>query len=143
MKDVVSVLEGLGGGALRGREPEAVRQLFDQLVAARRDAFPLDGARLNAPNERGVYLIFDPLGNVAHVGRTPSGRKGLYQRLSDHLRGASSFVNIFLGGDASVLRSGYRFSYVAVDDWRLRALLEAYTIGTLCPVHLGRLPQSK
>ena len=39
--------------------------------------------------------------------------------------------------DGTTLRKGYTFSYMIVPDPRMRALLEAYAIGRLCPAHLG------
>jgi hypothetical protein len=92
---------------------------------------------LNAPYTRGVYLIRDPADRVVHVGRTPRGKNGLHQRLSDHLAGRSSFVYYHLGQDGSRLRNGYTFQFIEVEDARTRALLEAFATGWLCPDHLG------
>jgi hypothetical protein len=55
------------------------------------------------------------------------GKRGLYQRLNNHLQGASSFVIKAL--------DGYRC--IAVENNRLRAFLEAFAIGHLCPDHIG------
>lgn len=119
------------------REQKQVRTLFGQLVKAPLHLFPKAGERLSAPNERGIYIIYSPRGKIIHVGRTPSGRNGLRQRLSNHLYGASSFTIHYLGGQGSKLRAGYKFQYLSVADDRRRALLEAYAIGSLCPSHLG------
>jgi hypothetical protein len=70
------------------------------------------------------------------VGRT-GGRRGLHQRLCDHMRNASSLSRYHLRGNGSALREGYTFRYLVVRDARLRALLEAYATGCLCPDYLG------
>ncbi len=91
-----------------------------------------------APIDRqGVYVILDVKGTVLHVGKTSRAKKGLRQRLSNHLRGQSSFAKKFLKQNGKELREGYVFKYVVVDDPKLRTLLEAYAIGCLCPEHLG------
>lgn len=87
--------------------------------------------------EQGVYIIYDPKGEVVHVGRSVRGRNGLYQRLRNHLRGNSSFTKQFLNGDGSKLRSGYKYKYKVIPNPRTRALLEALATGRLCPKHLG------
>jgi hypothetical protein len=84
-----------------------------------------------------VYLLFDASGEVAHVGRTTRARAGLFQRLRAHLAGRSSFVIGFLKGRRSKLRLGYSYSFIEVEDARLRALVEAYATGVLCPRHIG------
>jgi hypothetical protein len=84
-----------------------------------------------------VYLLFDASGDVAHVGRTTRARAGLFQRLRAHLAGRSSFVTAFLKGRRSKLRRGYSFSFIEIQDARLRALVEAYATGVLCPRHIG------
>lgn len=99
--------------------------------------FPAKRTKLDAPKELGVYVIYDPKGKVVHVGRTPSAEDGLYQRLQNHLDGKSSFTKKYLKGESSLLRNGYGFRYVAIPDQRIRALLEAYAIGNLCPAHIG------
>ncbi|MEH2510169.1 excinuclease UvrABC nuclease subunit [Nitrobacteraceae bacterium AZCC 1564] len=99
--------------------------------------FPRSGERLDVPDLHGVYVIYNPKGRVSHVGRTVRGKRGLRQRLNNHLHGASSFVIKALRGKGVKLRKGYKFRYIAIDDSRLRALLESYVIGQLCPDHLG------
>jgi len=118
-------------------EFEELQALFQQLMSARSVPFPQPGGRLDATGERGVYVIFDPRGVVMHVGRTPRARGGIQQRLKGHLAGRSSFVRKHLKGKRRHLRSGYHFRALAVGDGRLRALLEAYATGQLCPQHLG------
>jgi hypothetical protein len=118
-------------------ESRRVEKLFDELKRRRRSFFPQKGRSLNAPSEHGVYIIRD--GNtVLHVGRTLYGKKGLKQRLMNHLQGSSSFTNGYLRGRGARLRKGgYTYQYLEVEDRRLRALLEAYAIWRLCPEYLG------
>lgn len=121
---------------MRG-EPKAVKAKFGQLVRSPMARFPNSGERLDVPHLHGVYIIYDPKDRVAHVGRTVRGKRGLHQRLSNHLQGASSFVVKALDGKRSVLRGGYKYRFIAIYDNRLRAFLEAYAIGQLCPDHIG------
>jgi hypothetical protein len=117
-------------------ENRKVRDSFNALVVTPRQRFPQARLALAAPSVPGVYVIYDPRGAVAHVGRT-NGKRGLHQRLCDHMRNASSFARYHLRGNGSVLREGYTFRYLVIRDARLRALLEAYATGCLCPDHLG------
>jgi hypothetical protein len=116
-------------------EAKAVKALLSELTASPLYHFPTKG--LVAPREPGVYVIYDPNGNVAHVGRTPSGQGGIHQRLRNHLHGASSFTRLYLGRQGAKLRDGYAYRYLVIADPRLRALVEAYATGCLCPGHLG------
>src|SRR4051794_13347732 len=95
-------------------EKIAVKRLFQQLSASTRVRFPPFRGKIPAPNEQGVYIIYNRAGRVVHVGRTPSGRNGLRQRLGNHLHNASSFTTHYLGGRGSKLRNGYRFRYIVV-----------------------------
>lgn len=119
------------------RELSHIKKLFKQLIRARLQTFPLARARLDVTSKHGVYIIFGPRKQVLHVGRTVRGRKGLAQRLSNHLHGGSSFTNVYLRGRGSKLRGTHSFSYIEVSDARTRALLEAFAVGNLCPMHLG------
>jgi hypothetical protein len=119
------------------RESLTVRKLYRQLREARPVLFPRVGERLVAPDKHGVYVIYAPRGTVLHVGRTLRGKRGLRQRLKNHLHGASSFTVQFLSGKGSKLRGTHMFSFVEVADARTRALLEAFAVGNLCPKHLG------
>lgn len=110
---------------------------MDRLLAAPAHPFPDAGPPNEAPTERGVYVIRSPEGRVVHVGNTPRGKKGLRQRLNDHLRSTSSFSRAYCGGNGAILRGGYSYNYIVVPNPRERALLEARAIGTLCPEHLG------
>lgn len=118
-------------------EQKRVQALFRELMDTRKQDFPEEGQELHAPDERGVYVIYSPRGRVVHVGGTPRGKHGIRQRLKNHLHGASSFAEKFLDGKGSKLRHGYTFRCLVVRKIRDRALLEAYTIGQLCPAHIG------
>lgn len=119
------------------REQETVRRLFAQLMRAPLETFPAFGYKLQAPNRQGVYIIYDPRGTVVHVGRTPKAKRGISQRLRNHMGGASSFTNQYLKGNGSALRGKYTFRCLVVENPRHRALLEAYATGNLCPAHIG------
>lgn len=121
---------------MRG-EPKAVKAKFGQLIRSPMARFPNAGGRLDVPRLQGVYIIYDPKGRVAHVGRTVRGKRGLHQRLSNHLQSKSSFVVKALAGKGSVLRGRYKYRFIAIEDNRLRAFLEAFAIGQLCPDHIG------
>jgi hypothetical protein len=118
-------------------EPKAVKTKLSRLAKSSIMRFPIAGKKLAAPDIQGVYLIYDPKGRVAHVGRTVRGKRGLYQRLNNHLHGRSSFVIKALNGKGAKLRNGFKFRFIAIEESRLRALLEAFAIGQLCPDHLG------
>jgi hypothetical protein len=108
-----------------------------RLRRAPRVSFAKSGHALDCPRCQGVYLIFDPAGKVAHVGRTTRAKAGLAQRLKDHLAGRSSFVINFLKNNPDTLGRGFSYSFIEVAEPRLRALLEAYATGVLCPQQLG------
>ncbi len=119
------------------REQKAVRALFTELMRSSLQTFPAFQGELNAPDRQGVYVIYDPRGKVAHVGRTPKAKGGIAQRLRNHMSASSSFTNQYLKGDGSKLRGKYKFRCIVVNDRRRRAFLEAYAIGHLCPAHIG------
>ncbi len=138
----------LGAGAIastsvarkRGLEMERaqIEKLFTELEERPRLQFPKVGEALGAPqNRHGVYVIRNLAGDVEHVGRTLRGKKGLFQRLKNHLQGQSSFVKEHLSGNGSALRDGYTYQYIEVDDDRKHALLECYATAWHCPAHLG------
>ena len=126
---------------------EKVKEKFGKLLRAKIKSFPAQQHQFKETEERGVYVIYGPHGKVLHVGGTPRGRRGIRQRLSNHLHGQSSFTNKseYLrqhGGRTLKARYTYvreRCSYrcLAIGDERLRVLLEAYAIGHLCPDHIG------
>ncbi len=128
-------------------EPEAVKALFEELMLEPLQTFPGRYKKLDAPVQQGVYVIYDPQEqDVLHVGRTPRAKGGIAQRLRGHMghkngkRSFSSFVRGYepLEGDGSRLRRDkYTFRCLVVENPRLRALLEAYATGHLCPAHIG------
>ena len=122
---------------MKNTESKIIEHELSALLKAPLIPFPQVREPLKAPTEQGVYIIYNPKGQVVHVGRSVRGRNGLYQRLTDHLKGSSSFTNQFLNGDGSKLRSGYKYKYLRIDDPRKRALLEGLATGKLCPKHLG------
>jgi hypothetical protein len=118
-------------------EQAKIRSLLGKLTYSQPQKFPSSRGKLIAPNRQGVYVIYSPRGRVVHVGRTPSGTGGIRQRLGNHLHNASSFTARFLDGHGAELRRGYTFRCLVVKNRRVRALLEAYAIGRLCPAHIG------
>ncbi len=118
-------------------EQKTVRALFTELTRSPLQTFPVLRGRLHAPDRQGVYVIYDPRGKAAHVGRTPRAKHGIAQRLRDHMSARSSFTIQYLKGDGSKLRGKYKFRCLVVKERRRRALLEAYATGHLCPAHIG------
>jgi hypothetical protein len=114
-----------------------IRSVFNQLIRAPLQAFPTRREQLAAPRQQGVYVIYSPKHEVLHVGSTPMAKNGIAQRLRNHMAAQSSFVLRYLDGDGSQLRGGYMFRCLVVENRRLRALLEAFAIGHLCPAHIG------
>jgi len=118
-------------------EHEQVKALFERLDQAPLHAFPSPRESIEAPATHGVYAVVAPDRiRVLHVGRTVTGQRGLKHRLTNHLRGRSSFARLHLDGDPTTVRDCW-FKYVEVADARIRALLEAYAIGQYCPAHIG------
>lgn len=116
-----------------------VRRLYAKLLKAPRITFPAPRARLHAPKEHGVYIIYGPRNLVCHVGCAPRGKNGLRQRLNNHLQTYSSFTVNYppLRGDGANLRGRYSYRYLVVSDRRHLMLLEALAVGLLCPAHIG------
>lgn len=121
------------------RESKIVENLLKKLIKSRLHEFPKKGYTevVGVPQEQGVYIIYNNQGAVAHVGRTQRGKKGLRQRLGNHLKGQSSFVKNFFDGKSSQLHGRYKFKYLVIKNSRERALVEALAIGKLCPKYLG------
>ena len=117
-------------------ELDRVKRDFKRLCAACEHQFP-DRGYVERPTAHGVYVI--KCGErVLHVGRTIRAKRGLAQRLSDHLRGNSSFIRNYMQGKGFRLRNDdHTYQYVKVRSRRARALLEHYAISQLCPAHLG------
>lgn len=123
---------------IRGREARVVRALLNRLERAPMTRFPKRGERICAPDKHGVYVVYSPRARrVVHVGRTYRGAVGLRRRLKNHLHRQSSFTSEYLKGNGDKLRHGYTFRCLPVAAPRIRALLENYATGSLCPVHLG------
>lgn len=119
-------------------ESRRTKKHFSELLARPAKNFPRKGEKLSSvPDKHGVYIIFDRIGRVLHVGRTYRGKAGLRQRLTNHLNGQSSFVRMFLKKNKQKLQKGYTFKYLQVGHARRRALLEHYSTGMLSPAHLG------
>jgi hypothetical protein len=74
---------------------------------------------------------------VLHVGNTPSGKKGLNQKLYNHISNTSSLSKGYLLSNGIALREGCEFKFLEVENLRMRAFLQAYSIGMLCPAHIG------
>jgi hypothetical protein len=118
------------------RERRQVKALFEKLCRQPMESFPPPRGRLTASCQQGVYVIRDHKKRVVHVGRSRTGKRGLRQRLNNHLHGASSFVIHYLEGDGSRLRRGYTFQCIEIPGRRSRALVEALAAGLLCPLHI-------
>jgi len=114
-----------------------VKELYKTLLDAEEHLFPPKRQRLNAPKEKGVYIILSPRGKVLHVGNTPRAKEGVHQRLRNHMNGLSSFAHQYLEGDGDWLRGRCKFKFIVERNPKLRAYLEAYAIGNLCPEHIG------
>lgn len=114
-----------------------LRKLYSALFKAPANTFPKVGEPLMVTTAQGVYVIFSPKGLTLHVGRTLRGKRGLAQRLNNHLHGQSSFTLRYMDGKGAKLRRGYCFKFIPVRKARTRALLEAYATAHLCPKHLG------
>lgn len=118
-------------------EAQRIRKLFDDLDTQPKHPFPESG-KPAATDKHGVYVLRDVEGVVVHVGRTYRGKRGINQRLGNHLSTkSSSFTKIHLKRNGSTLRKGYTYQYLAVTDDRERALLEYLAAALHCPVHLG------
>ena len=112
-----------------------IKALYGKLHNIKREVFPKERRQpLNAPEEAGVYVIYDPKGKVDHVGESTS----IARRLRDHMGARSSYVIKSLNNDGSQLRSKrYKFRCLPVSTPRQRMLLQALAIGLLCPRHIG------
>jgi hypothetical protein len=131
---IIDTTVGLGSEmTMPANEKQKVADLFQQLCSQPRLPFPKRRGSLIAPSKQGVYVIRNH-DIVLHVGRTIR----LHQRLKNHLHGSSSFTNMHLKRNGSVLRNeDYTYQYLVLEDPRERALLEAYAIGAHCPAHIG------
>lgn len=126
----------------RAQEQQRIQALYRRLVDSTWRDFPREGPLLDATERQGVYVIRSPGRTVRHVGSTYRVKKGLKQRLRNHLGGHSSFALAAasvggLGGHGAKLRSGYQYQFIAVNNGRVRHLLEHLAIGKLCPKYVG------
>lgn len=117
-------------------EHEQIHQLFIELLTQPQHNFPPRGVGIDAPIIPGVYIVRDKNKRVSHVGETPRAKYGLWQRLTNHVNGQSTFVKHHLNMDTQRLRENYTYQYLTVQDARTRALLECYAAGVLCPLHI-------
>jgi hypothetical protein len=117
-------------------EPSIIEGLFEKLTSSNFHIFPMK-CKINVSDSHGVYIIYNPQNEVLHVGNTPSGRKGLNQRLYNHISCTGVFYEKYLKPNKIKMRGTYKFKYLEVADIRQRALLEAYSAGKLCPLHFG------
>jgi hypothetical protein len=128
------------------REQERIRTLFDQLMSAPLKGFPNRYSRypkLEAPSEHGVYVIYGTRMKVLYVGRTYRGQAygGGFQD-----RGAGGGLQRRLITQRQKIvgsEAGCKFRCLVVKNPRERALLEHYTIGFLCPKHVGTADKDK
>jgi hypothetical protein len=137
----------MAGAAPMNGDLQKVKAKFGDLIRSPLHSFPASRRRLKETDKRGVYVIYSPHGKVLHVGGTPRGKHGIRQRLGDHLHGQSSFTikSKYLwqhGGRTlkeryTYVRKHCSYRCMAIEDHRLRVLLEAYAIGHLCPDHVG------
>lgn len=118
------------------KESHAIKKLFKKLISNDFHIFPERG-KINVTEKHGVYIIYSPKDEVLHVGNTPSGKKGLNQRLYNHISCIGVFYRKYLKLNNIKMRGTHKFRYLEVKDSRQRALLEAYAAGNLCPFHFG------
>src|ERR1700733_3566344 len=80
------------GSTVMNGELQRVKKKFVELMQSPLHSFPASRQGLKETDKRGVYVIYGPHGKVLHVGGTPRGRRGIGQRLGNHLHGQSSFT---------------------------------------------------
>lgn len=117
-------------------ESEQVLQLHNLLLNSELYLFPKKG-KVDVSIEQGVYIIYNQKGIVLHVGKTDRAKNGLNQRLQNHLRNQSSFSKKYLIPNTVNIRFEGRFKYIEIENDRLRTFTEAFTVGKLCPKHVG------
>ncbi|MBX2963726.1 MAG: hypothetical protein KF687_14540 [Cyclobacteriaceae bacterium] len=117
-------------------ESDEIMNLYKTLIQSDQYTFPSKG-KVKISEKHGVYIVYSPTDKVLHVGNTPSGKKGLNQRLYNHVTRTSSFSRVYLKPQNISLRNGYKYRVIEISSPRKRALLEALTAGLLCPAHIG------
>jgi len=118
--------------------PKRIEKLYKELIDSKKFQFPHKGSSVNAPTQKGVYIILNKNQKVVHVGCTPRGKYGIWQRLENHLQGLSSFADQYLDGNGRRLRNGYLYQFKIVSKPKDLKYLEALAIGKLCPKHIGK-----
>ena len=131
---------------IKKRNPnrKKVEKLFEKLDADDPKKFPQPREKWEVPTKQGVYIIRKGDKGL-HVGRTLYGKKGLKQRLKNHLYGKSSFYKLYLKPKGETVRQiGFTYQYLVVDKEEfgeyaveLRARLEVYATAKLWPKHIG------
>ena len=96
-------------------EQKEIKSLYEILLASKRFPFTNKGKRVNVSNEQGVYIIYNPVGVVLHVGRTAGALASLNQRLNNHRTRTSSFRKSYLKPNKINLNSDYKFQYLEVE----------------------------
>lgn len=119
------------------KECEIIKSLHQELINSKKHFFPQKGTGVSVSEKQGVYIIYSANNEVLHVGTTKRGKNGLNQRLNNHRNGSSSFSKKHLKPNNMKLSDGFMFNYIEVENGRERALLEALTLGLLCPAHMG------
>lgn len=117
-------------------EPEKIHELYIELINSNFHIIPSKGV-IDVCCNQGVYIVYNNLDTVLHVGKTNGAKSGINQRLLNHVRNQSSFSKIYMQQNKISLRNGAKFKYIEVECARERALLEALTAGLLCPAHIG------
>ncbi|WP_339143167.1 hypothetical protein [Croceitalea sp. MTPC5] len=117
-------------------EIDKIKELHRSLICSELYTFPKKG-KVNVSSKHGVYVIYSQTDQVLHVGMTPSGKKGLNQRLYNHISKTGVFYREYLKPNDICLRGRGKYRYIEIDNPRLRALVEALTAGLLCPIHFG------
>jgi hypothetical protein len=105
-------------------DPEIILELFNKLIAAELQTFPVRGTPPTVPTAEGVYVIYGSQGKVLYVGMTTgtSGRQGLQKRLATH----------------PTRKPGRKFRCLPVKSGWKRRYLEHLAIGSLCPNGIQR-----
>lgn len=118
-------------------ERNRIQQLLEALNQAPIRPFPRGSESILVPKKLGVYVIRNPDEAVVYVGRTTRAKNGLHQRLRNHMAGKSALVKNHLKGNTSMLREGFSYQFLEVEDDRERALLEHIATAWHCPIVLG------
>ncbi len=116
-------------------ERKEVIRLYKKLINANSHNFPEEGESLEAPCEKGVYIILSPKNKVLRVGST-GAQGGIRRRLRYHMSGNSEFIYNYVEGDGKWLRGRCKFKYIEEEDDEIRAYLKAYATVDLWPEYI-------